>query len=141
MRGHLEIDASRCTGCNSCVLTCAFAHEEAFSLSKGRLRINADPISAEYTPRVCVQCDDAACIDSCPTGALSVNWATGAIQLDRAACIGCQACVSACPYSGIFFDEVSRKPLICDLCDGNPQCVAVCQRPQAIRFIDRARKE
>lgn len=132
---RLEVDAARCTGCNSCVLTCVFVHEGAFSLSGARIRVDADPISAEYTPRVCVQCEGAPCIAACPVEALSRDPATNAIALDEATCTGCRSCMDACPYGGIGFDEESRRPRICDLCGGAPACVDVCRLPQAIRFV------
>ncbi len=133
--GRLEVDAARCTGCNSCVLTCAFVHEGTFSLSGARIRVDADPISAEYTPRVCIQCAEARCIVACPVNALSRDQGTNTIALDEAACTGCRICVGACPYGGIGFDEESRRPRICDLCGGAPACVDVCRLPEAIRSI------
>ena len=131
---RLQIDATRCTGCNSCVLTCSQIHEGAFSLAMSRVTIASDPIAGTYEPRVCVQCEEAPCIESCPTNALSKDPDSGAIVLSPEACTGCRNCVKACPYGGVGFDSSAGKPLICDLCGGDPQCVAVCSLPHAITY-------
>ena len=134
MRKRLVIDPPECTGCDSCMLTCSFQHERSFGLEKSRIWIEKDNERADFIPRVCVQCDDAPCIDSCPVDALSRDERTGATILDREICTGCQTCVSACPFDGIRFDDKDGVPLICDLCGGDPTCVKYCQFPLAIRF-------
>lgn len=134
MPGRLLVEEERCTGCTSCVLTCSFAKEGFFSFSRSRIRILRDQEFADFRPRVCVQCAEAHCISACPVGALSRDGATGAIVLDERACIGCRKCVEACPYGGVAFDEEREKPLICDLCGGEPACVEVCRFPEAIRY-------
>jgi len=134
MNKYLIIDAEKCTGCNSCVLACSFYHFDLFSFAKSRIQVKKDPGKAISKPQVCIQCEEAPCISACPTNALSKDQITGAIRLDKELCIGCRACVTACPYGGVLFDEDDSLPLICDLCDGNPACIEVCQLPQAIRY-------
>ncbi len=141
MSGCLIVDADKCTGCGSCVLACSLAKEGSFSLSLSRIRIFRNEEVAEFVPKVCVQCQDAPCIAACPVDALSRNADTGAINLDRDACIGCRQCVAACPYGGVQFDPIRNIPLICDLCGGSPACVEACQLPQAIRYAQYAAKE
>lgn len=141
MLGHIVVETTQCTGCGSCMLACSLAKEGAFSLPLSRIRIIRNEEIAEFTPRVCVQCSDAPCITACPVGALSRNADTGAINLDRDACIGCRQCVTACPYGGVQFDPIRNIPLICDLCGGSPACVEACQLPQAIRYVQYALKE
>ena len=47
-----------------------------------------------------VRCDaTAACVDSCPTGAIRVTGSTW--SLDAGACILCGACARACPPGAI----------------------------------------
>jgi carbon-monoxide dehydrogenase iron sulfur subunit len=135
MTMRLEVHPERCTGCNSCMLACSFQHAKRFSREAARIRPERDLDHAESHPRVCVQCDAAPCIDACPVSALSRHPRTGAILLDDDLCTGCQNCVSACPYVGIYWDASRSIPLICDLCGGAPQCVSFCQFPQALTLV------
>jgi len=134
MGKRLVVDRRQCTGCDSCVLTCSFAHEGFFDLEKTRIWVRKNAERAECAPKVCTQCEEAPCIASCPVDALSRNDKTGEIRLDREMCNGCQGCIPACPHSGIGFDDGCRVPLICDLCGGDPACVKFCEFPLAIRF-------
>jgi Fe-S-cluster-containing dehydrogenase component len=59
--------------------------------------------------------------------ALSVSEKTGAILVDADKCVGCGNCIDACPGRVPFLHPVTRKAIICDLCDGDPLCSKVCQ--------------
>ena len=131
---RLVLDAIRCSGCRSCVLACSFAHGGVFDVSASRVRIHRNAERAECAPRVCIQCEEAPCIASCPVEALSRDDKTGAIRLDADTCTGCRRCVDACPHEGVGFDEKGNLPLICDLCGGEPVCVGFCRFTEAIRF-------
>ncbi len=56
----------------------------------------------------------------------------GIVDFDRAACIGCQACIAACPYDAIYIDPDSNSAEKCNFCTHRvdmglqPACVAVC---------------
>ena len=63
---------------------------------------------------------------ACPTDAISVNTELGAKLVSPEACVGCKACVSACPFGTIEFNPVSGKVDKCDLCGGDPKCVSAC---------------
>ena len=131
---RLVVESTRCTGCNSCMLTCSFVHEGLFDLEKTRIWVKKDAERADCAPNVCIQCEEAPCIASCPVNALSRDEKTGVILVDREGCNGCQECVPACPYGGIGFDGTDRVLLICDLCGGDPACVKFCEFPLAIHF-------
>jgi Fe-S-cluster-containing hydrogenase component 2 len=47
-------------------------------------------------------------------------------SVGKEACTGCRACVEACPYGVMFFDEDENFALKCDLCGGDPECVKNC---------------
>jgi len=132
----LKVNAERCTGCESCVLSCSFAHEDYFNLALSRILVDREAEHAQFTPRVCVQCAEHPCVEVCPVGALSVEPSTGAIQLAEERCVGCRRCVDACPYGGVRFHEERGLPLICDLCGGDPECVKACQMPKALEFVE-----
>jgi Fe-S-cluster-containing dehydrogenase component len=73
-----------------------------------------------------------ACVPVCPVGAIWRDAETGLVPLDAEACIGCGACVTACPYAARTMDPISNLPVKCTLCtqlldEGKlPSCVKHC---------------
>lgn len=82
-----------------------------------------DEEASRYVAHVCLQCADPACLEVCPTGALSRDEERGCVVLDEGACTGCGLCVEACPFGGIFL--VDGKAVKCEVCDA-PLCVRAC---------------
>jgi len=78
-------------------------------------------------PHFCVQCEDYPCVKSCPVEALSVSKRTAAVLVDAKKCIACGKCVDACPGRIPHMHPQRKHIVICDLCDGDPQCVKVCR--------------
>jgi Fe-S-cluster-containing hydrogenase component 2 len=56
-------------------------------------------------------------------------------MVDYDLCIGCKACVAACPFGAMGFDEIEKKVIKCDMCDGEPLCVRFCDM-KAIDYLD-----
>ncbi|MGQ9787725.1 MAG: 4Fe-4S dicluster domain-containing protein [Candidatus Hadarchaeaceae archaeon] len=122
----LEIHPEKCVGCRACELACSFKKTGAFNPDLSRIQVTiSNPRTIMY-PVACIQCVEQACVKACPVGALRKDETSNAIILDKEACTGCGLCVESCPYSAIRMDERSRKPLICDLCSGDPECVKWC---------------
>ena len=48
-------------------------------------------------------------------------------MVDKDLCIACGNCIEACPGRVPTIHPTENYALICDLCDGDPQCVKVCQ--------------
>jgi carbon-monoxide dehydrogenase iron sulfur subunit len=88
-----------------------------------------------YMPVICQQCTDAPCAAACPMDALSKDEELGLVRLDYDLCVGCEECVTACPFGGMRVDAVTDTVVKCDLCDGDPQCVRFCF-PGALEFVD-----
>ena len=53
--------------------------------------------------------------------------------VDAGLCVRCGDCVAACPFGAIRLHPYTALPLICDLCEGDPACVARCVTG-ALRF-------
>jgi len=59
---------------------------------------------------------------------------TGAVVIDEQKCIGCKACVTACPFGAILLTPEGTL-IKCDLCKGDPKCVKYCYFG-AIKFVE-----
>ena len=88
------------------------------------------PFPGLEIPHLCAQCDDYPCKESCPVEAISIDPRTTAVIVDREKCTGCGACIRACPGSVPYLHPRDRKANICDLCNGDPECVKVCQEAE-----------
>ena len=127
---RLIVDASVCAGCRICELACAHSHELKYSPSLSRLTvIKIDKYGMDY-PLTCRQCPQCPAMESCPVEALN-RAIDGTIMVDNETCIGCSQCTQSCIYSAIKMWK--SKPLICDLCSGDPACVKRCPT-EALRF-------
>jgi formate dehydrogenase iron-sulfur subunit len=87
---------------------------------------------------VCKHCQNASCMDVCPTGAIiRTEFDTVFIQQD--VCNGCRNCISACPYGVIGFSHDTGTVHKCTLCYDRlqgglePACAKACPT-QSIQF-------
>lgn len=118
-------DYAACSGCRRCEIACSMHHEGWMWPEASRVRVFM-PFPGLEVPHLCAQCKDYPCIDSCPVDALSSDPITGAVLVDSEACISCSACITACPGQIPTLHPENNKAIICDLCDGEPECVKVC---------------
>ena len=118
----IRLDVSACSGCRRCEVSCAFFHEERVSRRMSRIKVVKIEDKGIDVPVVCQQCQERYCT-KCPESAITVGD-MGEIVVDLERCTGCGVCEKQCPIGAIeMFDE---KPLVCDLCGGDPQCVREC---------------
>jgi Fe-S-cluster-containing dehydrogenase component len=79
----------------------------------------------------CNQCEHAPCVTACPTSAM-FERADGIVDFDKSICIGCKACIAACPYDAIFINPEDHSAEKCNFCAHRldiglePACVVVC---------------
>ena len=89
---------------------------------------------------VCKHCKSAACLESCPTGAI-VRTEFDSVFVQPDICNGCGYCVSACPFGVIDRREDDGRAWKCTLCydrqrDGlTPACAKACPT-ESIMFGD-----
>ena len=123
---HLLVNAAACIGCLQCQLICSFFHEKVFSIKKARIKIDAS-WPGKFLPQPCTLC--GKCVNACPTGALRFHPNLKYVEFIQEKCIGpqgCQACVSACPFGIVGWDDEKSIPYICDMCNGSPRCAIYC---------------
>lgn len=126
MSRSLVVTPSRCIGCRTCEVACAFSHPQRARPGRTRIRAFAQKAPEKGIPVVCLQCDAAACVQVCPTGALERDDATGAVMVREDKCVLCRSCVTACPFGNMGWDDAVRKVYKCDLCGGDPECAKYC---------------
>jgi Fe-S-cluster-containing hydrogenase component 2 len=110
-------------------------HEGEFGRAAARIRVTKVETLGIDHPHVCRLCRRAPCVAACPTEALYRSEITDAILLHSDECIGCSACVDACPFGVATLHPETGLALICDLCGGDPACVKRCATG-AISYVD-----
>ncbi|HXH96110.1 MAG TPA: 4Fe-4S dicluster domain-containing protein [Gaiellaceae bacterium] len=105
-RWGMVIDLDRCVGCNACTLACKIENGTPPDHYWARVYTEETGtfpnVTTTYVPALCNHCADAPCVTVCPTGA-SHQRDDGIVLVDQDTCIGCRACMMACPYSNRFY--------------------------------------
>ncbi len=79
---RLLVEPQVCTGCRSCELACAFTHGTDGQPGPSRC-ITVTVGSDEHVPMLCLQCDNAACVQVCPVEALALDAERGVVLVDH----------------------------------------------------------
>ena len=150
------IDVGICNGCYSCQIACKDEHvgNDWTPIAKPQpdtghfwlkqsdyIRGTVPKVKMHYVPLMCQHCDDAPCIPACPIEGALYKREDGLVIIDPEKCTGCKACVDACPYKVIYFNEslnIAQKCTGCaHLLDGGewkiPRCADSCPT-EAIKF-------
>ena len=135
MNKIMVVDYEHCTGCRLCEMVCSVKKEGVSDPARARVHIIKWEMEGFYLPMFCQHCEDPLCAAVCPVNAIQRDETLARVIVDRDLCIGCRACVTACPLGGIGFDAKEGKVLRCDLCDGEPTCVNFCETG-AIQYIE-----
>lgn len=127
MNRILIVNPEKCDGCGECVPACQGAHVSTSGSSVPCLRIVSFPDERVWLPLACQHCEEPSCALTCPTGALTRDRNMPAVLLDHDRCVGCGMCLVSCPFGAIRLNVDTHKAAKCDLCEGDPACVKVCQ--------------
>jgi len=127
MKGRkiIQVHPSRCMGCLNCELACASREWGEYFPAPAKINLVFFKDGGQV-PVGCFQCEGAPCMAVCRTGALRREEAGGAVVTVPERCLGCRACVSACPFGSITYAPAGHRAVKCDLCQGEPRCVAAC---------------
>jgi Fe-S-cluster-containing dehydrogenase component/formate-dependent nitrite reductase membrane component NrfD len=129
------IDQTRCIGCHACTTACKSENDVPLSVTRTYVKhvdvgLYPQARRAHQVTR-CNQCQHPPCVAACPTAAM-FQRADGIVDFDKSICIGCKACMAACPYDAIFINPADHSAEKCNFCAHRidaglePACVVVC---------------
>ncbi len=134
MRYGMAIEVNKCVGCADCVVACQIENNVPMGYSRDWIMEHVTGtypvLNMHFESQRCNHCDDTPCVRTCPTGASHVIEG-GIVKVAQDDCIGCGACIEACPYDARYFhpDGYVDKCTFCDhrVEEGlDPACVSVC---------------
>ena len=116
----LRFDNEACWGCKTCEVACKQENEardgiKLICVTEDGPGENAGMLNFLYQVSFCRHCENPPCAETCPVEAISKKD-DGIVILDEASCSGCKACVEACPYHAITFDNQGGIAQKCNLC-------------------------
>jgi molybdopterin-containing oxidoreductase family iron-sulfur binding subunit len=112
-RWGMVIDQNRCVGCYACTVACKVENATPKGIWYAPVyekEVGHYPIAKRvFLPTLCNHCEDAPCLQACPTQAIS-RRPDGIVLVDEDKCCGSRACVAACPYGAMhFFEEAGGE--------------------------------
>ncbi len=154
------VDIDLCIGCKACEIACKEwndleveethnfgsyqSHEDLTASTWDLMRYNeveldGNDIAWLIRKDSCLHCEEPGCLLACPAPGAIVQYENGIVDFDQDKCIGCQYCVSGCPFDIPRFDSKTKKVYKCTMCverisNGmEPACVKACPTG-SIRF-------
>jgi formate dehydrogenase iron-sulfur subunit len=80
----------------------------------------------------CMHCADPGCLRACPADGAIVQYTNGIVDFQQENCIGCEYCVTGCPFNIPKFNSETKKVFKCTLCSDRvsaglePACIKAC---------------
>ncbi len=129
------IDHSRCIGCHACTVACKSENDVPLGSFRTWVKYTESgtfpEVKRDFAVLRCNQCTDAPCITICPVTALDKRN-DGIVDIDPSVCIGCKACMQACPYDALYIHPEQGTAQKCHFCAHRtsiglaPACAVVC---------------
>lgn len=129
------IDQGRCIGCHACTVACKVENGVELGVFRTWVKYiergEFPDVRRHFSVLRCNHCTDAPCVEVCPVTAL-YKREDGIVDFDPQRCIGCKACLNACPYDALYIDPNSHTAAKCNFCahrvelDLKPACEVVC---------------
>jgi formate dehydrogenase beta subunit len=147
------IDTTTCIGCKACEVACVEWNDMPFqpttfdntyqtmpntdwnywNLIKFN-EVERDDGTLAWLMRKdqCMHCADPGCLRACPADGAIVQYENGIVDFQQENCIGCQFCVSGCPFNIPKFNQATKKVYKCTLCSDRvgqglePACIKSC---------------
>ncbi len=129
------LDSDSCIGCHACTVACKSEHDVPLGVNRTWVKYietgTFPNASRHFSVMRCNHCDDAPCKTICPTSAL-FRADNGVVDFQDDRCIGCKACMNACPYDALYINPATRTANKCNFCNHRievglqPSCVVVC---------------
>ena len=147
------IDTTTCIGCKACEVACVEWNDMPFQTTYfdntyqtmpdtdwnywNLIKFNEDQhedgsFAWLMRKHQCMHCDDPGCLRACPADGAIVQYSNGIVDFQQENCIGCQFCVSGCPFNIPKFNPNTKKVYKCTLCSDRvgaglePACIKSC---------------
>jgi Fe-S-cluster-containing dehydrogenase component len=133
----MKLDKRRCIHCKACEIHCKVKNDLPHGI-KYAVHTSCGPqwkdgkITFNASYRCCYHCENPNCVEACPTGAMTKRETDGIVFVQKDLCIGCKACIEACPWHIPVYLESENVVGKCDLCMDRldaglmPACVTSC---------------
>lgn len=129
------IDNRKCIGCHACSVACKEENQVPLGVFRTWVKYTEKGTfpntRRNFQVTRCNQCENPPCVAICPVTAM-YRRPDGIVEFDGDKCIGCKACLNACPYDAIYIDPESHTAAKCHFCAHRidnglePACVIVC---------------
>jgi anaerobic dimethyl sulfoxide reductase subunit B (iron-sulfur subunit) len=143
-------DMNICSGCKCCFVACKETKDLGVGFNFRKVTdYEGGKFPAVWTASLsmgCNHCATPACMAVCPVSAIVKNEENGLVNIDKALCINCKTCITACPYGAPVELTAENTVSKCDGCASflalgeKPACVAACST-RALDFGDIAELE
>jgi Fe-S-cluster-containing dehydrogenase component/formate-dependent nitrite reductase membrane component NrfD len=129
------IDNRSCIGCHACSTACKSENSVPLGVYRTWVKYTETgsfpDTQRHFQVTRCNHCANPPCVRICPTRAM-YQRDDGIVEFDPDRCIGCKACMQACPYDAIHIDPETQTAAKCHYCAHRvdvglePACVVVC---------------